>query len=56
MFNLDLQFFNFIYSNCKHLGGAFGYGTFEGLVLYSSVIALAIVKVTDINNSKKVHK
>lgn len=55
MFNLDLQLFNFIYSNCKHLGGAFGYGAFEGFVLYGSVIALAIVKVTDIN-SKKVNK
>ncbi|WP_238899388.1 hypothetical protein [Clostridium sp. YIM B02500] len=55
MFNLDLQLFNFIYSNCKHLGGAFGYGAFEGFVLYGSVIALAIVKVTDINY-KKVHK
>lgn len=55
MFNLDLQLFNFIYSNCKHLGGAFGYGAFEGFVLYGSVIALAIVKVTD-SKSKKVNK
>lgn len=55
MFNLDLQIFNFIYSNCKHLGGAFGYGAFEGFVLYGSITALAIVKVRDIN-SKKVHK
>ncbi|NOW07880.1 hypothetical protein [Clostridium beijerinckii] len=55
MFNLDLQIFNFIYSNCKHLGGAFGYGAFEGFVLYGSVIALAIVKVTDSNVNKE-HK
>ncbi|NMF04592.1 hypothetical protein ACUH7Y_09735 [Clostridium beijerinckii] len=55
MFNLDIQLFNIIYSNCRHLGGAFGYGAFEGLVLYSSVIALAIVKVTD-SKSKKVNK
>ncbi|NOW07242.1 hypothetical protein [Clostridium beijerinckii] len=53
MFNLDVQLFNYLYSSCKLLGNAFYMGAFEGFVLYSSVMVLAIVKVTD-SNSKKV--
>lgn len=53
MFNLDIQLFNYLYNSCRLLGNAFNMGIFEGFVLYGSVMALAVVKVTD-SNSKKV--
>ena len=53
MFNLDLQLFNFIYSNCKHLGGAFGLGAFEGFILYAGFATWGISQVI---NTKKAHK
>lgn len=52
MFNLDIRLFNYIYNNCKSLGSTFGFGAFEGLVMYSSLILLAIVKVREGNNKK----
>lgn len=45
MFNLDIRIFNLIYQQCKSLGDAFYMGAFEGFIMYSSLIALAIVKV-----------
>lgn len=42
MFDLDIRLFNYIYTNCKSLGQAFGFGAFEGFVLYSSTILMAI--------------
>ncbi len=42
MFDLDIRLFNYIYSNCKVLGNAFGFGAFEGFVLYSSTILMVI--------------
>ncbi|GEP65185.1 hypothetical protein CBE01nite_29530 [Clostridium beijerinckii] len=53
MFDLDLKVFYFFYSHCKVLGSIFGFGAFEGAIMYISVIALAIVKV---NEAKKVKK
>lgn len=53
MFNLDLKVFYYLYDNCRVLGSAFGFGAFEGFVMYASVITLAIVKV---NEAKKVKK
>lgn len=42
MFDLDIRLFNYIYTNCKQLGSAFGFGAFEGFVLYSSTILMII--------------
>ena len=50
MFNLDIQLFNFIYSSCKSLGNTFGYGAFEGLVMYTGIIMLGIIKGKRFNN------
>ena len=53
MFNLDFRLFNAIYEHCYRLGSSFGYGAFEGLVLYASVISLAVITVA---SNKKVEK
>jgi integral membrane sensor domain MASE1 len=55
MFNLDLRLFNIIYTHCKVLGSAFGFGAFEGAVIYCSIILLAIIKVKE-SKAKKVKK
>lgn len=55
MFDLDLKIFSFIYSNCRSLGRVFYLGAFEGFVMYSSLILLAVVKVKE-SNSKKAQK
>lgn len=41
---------SFLYEHCYTLGRAFGFGAFEGLILYISVIALGVTTVT---NAKK---
>ncbi|MCE5221648.1 MAG: hypothetical protein LLF98_10400 [Clostridium sp.] len=53
MFDLDIKLFSLLYSCCKSLGNIFGFGAFEGMIMYSSVILLGITEVT---NSKKVKK
>lgn len=46
---------NFIYEHCYALGNAFGYGTLEGLIIYSGTIAWGVL--VGINSScKKVKK
>lgn len=45
MFDLDLRLFNCIYTSCKSLGQEFGFGAFEGFVLYSSTILMVITEV-----------
>lgn len=52
MFNLDIKLFSFLYSYCKSLGNIFGYGAFEGLVMYAGVILLGVIKATE----KKINK
>lgn len=47
MFNLDIGLFSFLYEHCKSLGNAFGFGAFEGLILYASVILLTVTTVTN---------
>jgi hypothetical protein len=51
--NLDVQLFNYFYQQCKSLGGVFGFGAFEGLVLYAGAAAWGIISLT---NAKKVRK
>jgi uncharacterized membrane protein YjgN (DUF898 family) len=53
MFNLDLKLFYYLYKNCRALGSAFGFGAFEGFIMYSSVIVLAVVKVLEAKKEKK---
>ena len=52
MFDLDIQLFNFIYSSCKSLGNTFGYGAFEGLVMYAGLITLGIIKGKGLSKKK----
>lgn len=52
MFNLDIKLFNLLYSYCKSLGGVFYLGAFEGAILYSGVILLAIIKATEKKTKK----
>ncbi len=42
MFDLDIRLFNCIYTNCKALGSAFGFGAFEGFILYTGIILMVI--------------
>ncbi|WP_252219383.1 MULTISPECIES: hypothetical protein [unclassified Clostridium] len=42
MFDLDIRLFNYIYINCKSLGQAFGFGAFEGFILYTGTILMVI--------------
>lgn len=53
MFSLDLILFNLIYNKCLALGLIFGYGAFEGAVIYVGIIMAGI---TSVNNAKKVQK
>lgn len=50
MFDLDIRIFNLIYTQCASLGKAFCLGAFEGFVMYSSIVVLAIVKVGEKKN------
>lgn len=52
MFSLDFRLFNVIYEHCYKLGSSFGYGAFEGLVLYASVIMLGITTITNKKGEK----
>lgn len=52
MFDLDLRVLNIFYRECRALGGVFGFGFTEGLVLYSGLIVLGINQVM----AKKVKK
>lgn len=45
--------FDFLYHHCYRLGSAFGFGAFEGFVLYLGTIALAITTVMDSKKAKK---
>lgn len=50
MFNLDIQLFNYLYHQCRELGSAFGFGAFEGMILYT---AFATWGITSVINAKK---
>ena len=53
MFDLDIRVFNSIYYQCNQLGSLFGFGAFEGLVMYGSLILLAVIKVSEAKKVKK---
>ena len=52
MFDLDLQVFNYLYNTCKILGKTFGYGAFEGFIMYLGIIVLAVLKGIEISKRK----
>lgn len=47
MFDLDLRVFTFCYNQCRNLGKSFGFGAFEGMVLYVGIILLPITSAMD---------
>lgn len=53
MFELDKQIISFIYTQCKTLGCAFGYGALEGLITYLGIIALGIMEGIKIKKHDK---
>ena len=50
MLNLDVVTFGYIYNNCRQIGGIFGFGAFEGFIIYSSLFSLGIVRFLDFKN------
>lgn len=44
--------FSLIYEQCYILGHAIGFGAFEGLILYASVIMLGITTITNKKGEK----
>ncbi len=47
MFSLDMKVFNYIYSNCRQIGNIFGYGAFEGFIMYSGLISIGLLKLLE---------
>lgn len=56
MFDLDIRIFTFFYNKCYHLGRTFGFGAFEGMVLYAYIILLPITTAMDKKNKAKAKK
>ncbi|MBD7909723.1 MULTISPECIES: hypothetical protein [Clostridium] len=56
MFRLDLLVYNFIFNNCQALGNVFGFGAFEGFIIYAGVITVAVMKIFNDNIKKDVKK
>ena len=54
MFDLDLALYAFLYRSCAKLGDVFGFGAWEGFIIYAGIITLAVLKGIEI--SKKVKK
>ncbi|OOM78706.1 hypothetical protein [Clostridium sp. BL-8] len=54
MFGLDMKVFNYIYSNCRQIGSIFGYGAFEGFIMYGGLISMGVLKFFE--NTKKLKK
>lgn len=51
---LDVIVLSFIYKQCLILGSAFGFGAFEGGVIYASLLTLLGFKVAE--NKKEVKR
>ncbi|MGL5244967.1 MAG: hypothetical protein ACRC7R_07350 [Sarcina sp.] len=51
MFDLDIQVFRFIYESCETIGRCFNFGAFEGLLIFTGSITLAVI--TGLNMSKR---
>ncbi|HII4449370.1 TPA: hypothetical protein ACY4RW_001269 [Clostridium perfringens] len=46
--------FDIIYNSCKTLGVAFGFGAFEGAIIYAGIVAYSILRATGSNKDKKI--
>lgn len=49
-----MEIFNIIYIECEKLGNTFGFGAFEGGVIYFAVFSILLIKVID--SIKKVYE
>lgn len=52
-FYLDIEIAKVAYNSCQRLGQVFGYGAFEGMVMYMSVITLGIFEGIRTSKRKK---
>ena len=52
MFDLDIAIFEFIYNSCMRLGRAFGYGAFEGFIIYFIIVAGSTIAVIEKRRGK----
>ncbi|WP_158524227.1 hypothetical protein [Clostridium perfringens] len=46
--------FDIIYNSCKTAGWAFGFGAFEGFIIYLGVITFGYLMVTGKNNGQSI--
>ncbi|WP_164472557.1 hypothetical protein [Clostridium perfringens] len=46
--------FDIIYNSCKTLGSVFGFGAFDGAIIYSCIVAYGIFRATGSNKDKKI--
>lgn len=46
--------FDIIYNSCKILGTVFGFGAFEGFIIYAGVVTYVFLRVTGSNKDKKI--
>lgn len=46
--------FDIIYSACKFTGWAFGFGAFEGAIIYLGIVACGYLMVTGKNNGQSI--
>ncbi|HGH1666583.1 hypothetical protein QTI60_05620 [Clostridium perfringens] len=41
-----------IYNSCKDLGSVFGFGAFEGFIIYSGIVVYGCLKASNKKNNK----
>ncbi|HFD2054535.1 TPA: hypothetical protein ACF2DR_001711 [Clostridium perfringens] len=46
--------FDIIYNSCKALGSTFGFGSFEGFIIYAGIVSYGVLRVTEGNKGKKI--
>lgn len=46
--------FDIIYNSCKTLGSVFGFGAFEGFIIYAGVVTYGFLRVTGSNKENKI--
>lgn len=53
MLNSDIRVFNYVYNNCRQMGNIFGFGAFEGFIMYGSLLSLGLVRFFETKKVKK---
>lgn len=46
--------FDIIYNACKTLGSIFGFGAFEGFIIYAGIVSYGVLRATEGNKAKKI--